>query len=46
MSKKFELNIITPTDTFYYSDVEYLRAQTSVDEVRENKYVYRTFDND
>ena len=28
------------------ADVEYLRAQTSVDEVRENKYVYRTFDND
>ena len=27
------------------ADVEYLRAQTSVDEVRENKYVYRTFDN-
>ena len=26
MSKKFELNIITPTDTFNYSDVEYLRA--------------------
>jgi len=28
------------------ADVEYLRAQTSVDEVRENKYVHRTFDND
>ena len=27
------------------ADVEYLRAQTSVDEVRENKYVHRTFDN-
>ena len=26
MIKKFELNIITPTDTFNYSDVEYLRA--------------------
>ena len=26
MSKKFELNIITPTDTLNYSDVEYLRA--------------------
>ena len=26
MSKKFELNIITPTNTFNYSDVEYLRA--------------------
>ena len=26
MSKKFELNIVTPTDTFNYSDVEYLRA--------------------
>jgi len=27
------------------ADVEYLRAQTSIDEVRENKYVHRTFDN-
>ena len=26
MRKKFELNIITPIDTFNYSDVEYLRA--------------------
>ena len=26
MSKKFKLNIITPTNTFNYSDVEYLRA--------------------
>ena len=27
------------------ADVEYLNAQTSADEVRENKYVHRTFDN-
>ena len=26
MSRKFELNIVTPTNTFNYSDVEYLRA--------------------
>ena len=26
MSKKFQLNIVTPTNTFNYSDVEYLRA--------------------
>ena len=27
------------------AEVEYLKAQTSVDEVREKKYVHRTFDN-
>ena len=26
MKKKLEINIITPTDTFNYSEVEYLRA--------------------